>query len=136
MEGFQLWLNLPARDKMCAPGYRDIPTGEIPEARAPGVTVRVIAGQALGVAGAMQREATAPTYLDLHLEPGATFAVSVVAEPTVTTAPVDGAVSAAVGRELPAVAATAADVIVLPNESSATAVSVYAPATAGVHATV
>jgi len=69
-------------------------------------------------------------------EPGATFAVSVVAEPTVTTAPVDGAVSAAVGRELPAVAATAADVIVLPNESSATAVSVYAPATAGVHATV
>ena len=74
MEGFQLWLNLPARDKMCAPWYRDIPTGEIPEARAPGVTVRVIAGQALGVAGAMQREATAPTYLDLHLAPGAAFA--------------------------------------------------------------
>jgi hypothetical protein len=73
MEGFQLWLNLPARDKMCAPWYRDIPAGEIPEARAPGVTVRVIAGQALGVAGAMQRGATAPTYLDLHLGPGAAF---------------------------------------------------------------
>ncbi|MEN9418384.1 MAG: hypothetical protein RI988_2004 [Pseudomonadota bacterium] len=71
MEGFQLWLNLPARDKMCAPWYRDIPSADIPEVRAEGVTVRVIAGQALGVAGAMQRETTAPTYLDLHLAPGA-----------------------------------------------------------------
>jgi len=73
MEGFQLWLNLPARDKMCAPWYRDIPSTEIPEAQAEGVHVRIIAGQALGVQGAMQREATAPTYLDLHLEPGARF---------------------------------------------------------------
>jgi quercetin 2,3-dioxygenase len=73
MEGFQLWLNLPARDKLCEPWYRDIPSTEIPEAQAEGVRVRVIAGQALGVQGAMQREATAPTYLDLHLEPGARF---------------------------------------------------------------
>lgn len=73
MEGFQLWLNLPARDKLCEPWYRDIPSAEIPEAQAEGVRVRVIAGQALGVPGAMQREATAPTYLDLHLEPGARF---------------------------------------------------------------
>jgi redox-sensitive bicupin YhaK (pirin superfamily) len=74
MEGFQLWLNLPARDKMSAPWYRDIPPGQIPQARAAGVVVRVIAGASLGVQGAMQREATAPTYLDLHLEPGAHFA--------------------------------------------------------------
>jgi len=73
MEGFQLWLNLPARDKLCEPWYRDIPSAEIPEAQAEGVRVRVIAGQALGVQGAMRREATAPTYLDLHLEPGARF---------------------------------------------------------------
>jgi redox-sensitive bicupin YhaK (pirin superfamily) len=73
MEGFQLWLNLPARDKLCEPWYRDIPSAEIPEAQAEGVRVRVIAGHALGVQGAMQREATAPTYLDLHLEPGARF---------------------------------------------------------------
>ena len=73
MEGFQLWLNLPARDKMRAPWYRDIPAHEIPEAAAPGVRVRVIAGQALGVAGAMQREVTEPVFLDLHLEPGAAF---------------------------------------------------------------
>jgi redox-sensitive bicupin YhaK (pirin superfamily) len=73
MEGFQLWLNLPARDKLCAPWYRDIPSTEIPEVQAAGVKVRVIAGQALGVQGAMQREATAPTYLDVHLAPGARF---------------------------------------------------------------
>lgn len=73
MEGFQLWLNLPAKDKMRAPAYRDIPSAEIPEAAAPGVRVRVIAGRALGVAGAMQREVTEPTFLDLHLDPGAAF---------------------------------------------------------------
>ncbi|MBL8328020.1 MAG: pirin family protein [Rubrivivax sp.] len=74
MEGFQLWLNLPARDKMTPAAYRDISPHEIPQAQAPGVRVRVIAGQALGVAGAVQRPVTAPTYLDLHLEPGARFA--------------------------------------------------------------
>ena len=73
MEGFQLWLNLPARNKMCEPWYRDIPSDEIPQAQAPGVMVRIIAGQALGVAGAMHRETTAPTYLDVHLDPGANF---------------------------------------------------------------
>jgi len=74
MEGFQLWLNLPAKDKMCPPWYRDIPAAEIPELRtAEGATVRVIAGASHGVAGAMQREATRPLYLDLRLPPGAAF---------------------------------------------------------------
>jgi redox-sensitive bicupin YhaK (pirin superfamily) len=74
MEGFQLWLNLPAKDKMCAPWYRDITAAEIPEVTAEGVRVRVIAGHSLGVTGAMQREATEPLYLDIHLESGARFA--------------------------------------------------------------
>ncbi|HSI58674.1 MAG TPA: pirin family protein [Ideonella sp.] len=73
MEGFQLWLNLPASDKMLPAWYRDIPSGEIPEAQLPGVTVRVIAGESAGVAGAMQRDRTEPLYLDLHLAPGARF---------------------------------------------------------------
>jgi redox-sensitive bicupin YhaK (pirin superfamily) len=74
MEGFQLWLNLPAKDKMCAPWYRDIPASGVPEAHTPeGATVRVIAGSSHGVAGAVQREATAPLYLDLHLPAGASF---------------------------------------------------------------
>ncbi len=74
MEGFQLWLNLPARDKMGAPGYRDIQSDEIPEIAVDGVTARLIAGASHGVAGAVQRDATEPLYLDLHFAPGARFA--------------------------------------------------------------
>src|SRR6266566_1578820 len=50
MQGFQLWVNLPARDKMNAPAYRDIPAREIPIVTdGQGVRVTVIAGEALGV---------------------------------------------------------------------------------------
>ena len=75
MEGFQLWLNLAAKDKMRAPWYRDIQSNEIPEVTtADGVKVRVIAGRSHGVEGAMQREVTEPVYLDLDLPAGAEFA--------------------------------------------------------------
>jgi len=73
MEGFQLWLNLPAKDKMCAPWYRDIPSAEIPEWHGEGASVRVIAGASRGVQGAVQREGTEPVYLDIHLQPGVRF---------------------------------------------------------------
>ena len=74
MEGFQLWLNLPAKDKMRAPWYRDIQSAEIPEfTTTEGVKVRVIAGRSHAVDGAMQREVTEPLYLDLAIPPGATF---------------------------------------------------------------
>jgi redox-sensitive bicupin YhaK (pirin superfamily) len=73
MEGFQLWLNLPASDKLCEPWYRDIATEEMPEWTEAGVRVRVVAGTSHGVQGAVQRERTAPVYLDVHLAPGATF---------------------------------------------------------------
>jgi redox-sensitive bicupin YhaK (pirin superfamily) len=75
MEGFQLWLNLPAKDKMRKPWYRDIQSAEIPELRTPaGVHVRVIAGESHGIPGAVQREQTEPLYLDLTLPPGTEFA--------------------------------------------------------------
>jgi len=80
MEGFQLWLNLPSRDKMSAPWYRDIQSAEIPEFTAPGLTVRVIAGESQGVTGAVQREGTQPLYLDLHLAAGTRFAQPLPAE--------------------------------------------------------
>jgi redox-sensitive bicupin YhaK (pirin superfamily) len=73
MEGFQLWLNLPAKDKMSPPWYRDIASAEIPAYMREGVAVRVIAGTSHGVEGAVQREATQPLYLDLHFEPGSRF---------------------------------------------------------------
>jgi len=75
MEGFQLWLNLPGRDKMCTPGYRDIQSADIPEFTTPeGVTARVISGHSHGVTGAMARPVDAyptdPLYLDLHFPAG------------------------------------------------------------------
>ena len=67
MEGFQLWLNLPAKNKLCEPWYRDIQSDEVPEITTDqGVLVRVIAGQSYGTPGAIQRENTEPLYLDLQ----------------------------------------------------------------------
>jgi len=75
MEGFQLWLNLPAKDKMREPWYRDIQSEEIPEyTTTAGVQVRVIAGASHGIEGAVRREDTEPLYLDITLPPGAEFA--------------------------------------------------------------
>ena len=74
MEGFQLWLNLPGKDKLCAPWYRDIQSEDIPELECgDGVRVRVIAGQSHGLEGAVTREHTQPLYLDVSLPPGSSF---------------------------------------------------------------
>ena len=80
MEGFQLWLNLPAQRKLIAAWYRDFPSEAIPEYVTPqGVTVRVIAGSSNGVAGAVTRETTEPLYLDVHLPAGAGFSTALPA---------------------------------------------------------
>jgi quercetin 2,3-dioxygenase len=74
MEGFQLWLNLPARRKMIPAWYRDIAKAGIPEyVTDEGVRVRVIAGMSNGVNGAMTREDTEPQYLDIELPSGSSF---------------------------------------------------------------
>src|SRR5215468_6177650 len=81
MRGFQLWLNLPAREKMTAPKYQEFGPERIPiAAPATGVTVKVIAGQVAGVSGPISQPATDPTYLDLALEPRARFAATVPAD--------------------------------------------------------
>ena len=79
MRGFQLWLNLPAKDKLGEAGYRDIPATEIPRVRtASGVEVVVIAGEfddgEIRQAGAVQRPHTEPQLFDLHLPAGARIA--------------------------------------------------------------
>ena len=68
MWGFQLWVNLPARDKMSAPRYQDIAAERIPSVEpAPGVSLRVIAGRFGDVVGPVHGIATEPLYLDLSL---------------------------------------------------------------------
>ncbi|HEY3787029.1 MAG TPA: pirin family protein [Steroidobacteraceae bacterium] len=74
MRGFQLWLNLPARDKMTAPRYQEFGPERIPVATpAAGITVKVIAGQVGAVVGPIAQPATDPTYLDVAIEDGAQF---------------------------------------------------------------
>jgi redox-sensitive bicupin YhaK (pirin superfamily) len=74
MEGFQLWLNLPAVDKLCPPWYRDFAAADLPRfVTDAGVAVTVIAGESHGVSGAVTRNSTAPLYLDLHLPAGTRF---------------------------------------------------------------
>jgi quercetin 2,3-dioxygenase len=81
MRGFQLWLNLPARDKMTAPKYQEFGPDRIPVASpARGVSVKVIAGRVADVVGPIFQPATDPTYLDVALEPGATFVQSLPAD--------------------------------------------------------
>ncbi|MCX7174448.1 MAG: pirin family protein [Proteobacteria bacterium] len=81
MEGFQLWLNLPGRDKMCAPWYRDFTSADLPRfVTDAGVDVTVIAGSSHGVHGAVTRDATAPLYLDLHLPAGSRFTQALPAD--------------------------------------------------------
>ncbi|MFZ6798856.1 pirin family protein [Undibacterium sp. Di24W] len=81
MEGFQLWLNLAAKDKMMPAWYRDFKNADIPELiTEQGVKVRVIAGQSHGVAGAMQRATTEPIYLDVTMPAGSSFSQIIPAD--------------------------------------------------------
>src|SRR5690606_29606458 len=75
MRGFQLWVNLPAKDKMTAPRYQELGPEHFPEQEVgEGVRVKVIAGQVGGVTGPISQPATDPTYLDVRLGAGAAFA--------------------------------------------------------------
>ncbi|MBN8798277.1 MAG: pirin family protein [Stenotrophomonas nitritireducens] len=75
MRGFQLWVNLPARDKMTEPKYQEFAPDHIPQvAPAEGVTVKVIAGQVGEVHGPIVQPATDPLYLDVELAPGRDWA--------------------------------------------------------------
>jgi hypothetical protein len=78
MWGFQLWVNLPASDKMTAPRYQDIPPDAVPVVEQEGGgSVRVIAGEHAGVPGAVSGIATAPVYLDVRLPANAALALPV-----------------------------------------------------------
>ncbi len=74
LEGFQVWVNLPAKLKMTRPRYQDVPANRIPEVLRPGgARVRVVAGEVAGVAGAVREIFAGPTYLDVALPAGGTF---------------------------------------------------------------
>jgi len=70
MLGVQLWLNLPAKDKMTAPKYGDIRKEDIPVIRENGSTIRIIAGDYKGTKGAFEGNYVKATYLDVEIVPG------------------------------------------------------------------
>ncbi len=73
MRGFQLWLNLPAKEKMRPAAYRDIKAEEIPAFSQESISVRVIAGKFKNITGPIHGGSTDPYYLDVHLAPNAVF---------------------------------------------------------------
>ncbi len=74
LDGFQIWVNLPAKLKMTKPRYQDVPSARIPEVTRPdGTRIRVVAGDVDGVAGAVREIYADPTYLDVALPAGGTF---------------------------------------------------------------
>ena len=74
MRGFQLWVNLPASEKMTQPRYQEFAPDRIPQVQpAQGVNVKVIAGRVGEVAGPIVQPATEPVYLDVELAPGASW---------------------------------------------------------------
>jgi len=76
MWGFQLWVNLPAKDKLTEPRYQDIDPARIPTVHPQeGVEVKIIAGELFGAAGPVSGITTEPVYLDIALQPGAQLEV-------------------------------------------------------------
>jgi redox-sensitive bicupin YhaK (pirin superfamily) len=125
MWGFQLWVNLPARDKMTAPRYQDIPPERVPVVeRADGARVRVLAGTAEGVTGPVEGIATSPLYVDVALPPRARFAQAVPASHSAFVYVFEGA--AALGE--PPRAVEAGHLAVLAEGDQVTAEAGDAPA--------
>jgi len=101
--GYQLWVNLPAAEKMSEPRYREVPAATIPEVTpAEGVRVKVIAGEVGGERGPVRDVVADPAFLDFRLAPGATFEHPVVAGHTVLAYVVAGSgrIGPAAGRPL------------------------------------
>lgn len=74
LEGFQLWVNLPASHKMTEPTYQEHNASNIPVESRPGTKIRVIAGKtSLGTAGPISQPLTEPLYLDVSLDANTSF---------------------------------------------------------------
>lgn len=109
--GFQLWVNLPAKEKMATPAYRGLVGGEIPSTRTDaGGEVKVVAGTFGSVEGPVKGISVRPTYLDVRLAPNERFESPTTEGHTVFTHTVDG--SYTVG-ETPGTPARAGETVLL-----------------------
>jgi len=91
LQGFQLWANLPARDKMMNPRYRGVTHHEIPETTlASGATVKIICGTVDGITGPVRDIVTDPEYIDVSVPADTTFTHPVSPNHTVFAYVIDG----------------------------------------------
>jgi hypothetical protein len=89
--GFQLWVNLPAKDKMTAPHYQEFDPTSVPAVDLTGgVHVRIIAGRVGETHGPVAGIATEPTFLDVALQPRGSFALDVPQGHNVFVYPFEG----------------------------------------------
>ena len=81
LEGFQLWINLPAKDKLSVPAYREVAQNDIPSWISPqGTPIAILMGALMEVDGAIQRPLTEPLVLDIKMEAGVTEWIPLNAE--------------------------------------------------------
>jgi redox-sensitive bicupin YhaK (pirin superfamily) len=99
MRGFQLWMNLPARDKMAPPNYQEFGGDRIPLVQKTGLAVKVIAGEYEGAVGPVRQPATDPIYMDIRLDAGVDFALPVTAGHSAFVYVYEGSINIGVSRE-------------------------------------
>jgi len=95
MRGFQLWINLPAKEKMKPASYRDIQPEEIPTVLLSAGTLKIVAGTYKNTKGPVQGGATDPIYWDVSLEAGKTFTAEIPETHSVYVYPFEGSVEIA-----------------------------------------
>ena len=89
--GFQLWVNLPAAQKMSQPRYQEVNSSTIPVIKKDGATIRLVAGELDGIRGPVTEIAAAPLYLDVKLAPASRFIYPVPSGHTVLAYVFEGA---------------------------------------------
>jgi len=127
MWGFQLWVNLPARNKMTAPRYQDIPPDKIPEVElGRGVRARVIVGEAGGARGPVEGIVTQPLYLDVRMAPRSRATLALTPGHAACAYVYEGQVALGAGEKAQEI--TAGRLAVLGDGDQLTAVTREAPA--------
>ena len=99
MQGFQLWVNLPASEKMTAPRYQDIAPERVPEVAVEGGVVRVLAGRFGTAEGPVAGVSVDPTYLDVALVAGASFRTEIPSGHSAFVYAFEGGVRVGAGAE-------------------------------------
>jgi len=89
--GFQLWVNLPAAQKMSQPRYQEVNSSTIPVIQKDGATIRLVAGELDGIRGPVTEIAAAPLYMDVKLDPASRFVYPVPSGHTVLAYVFEGA---------------------------------------------